>query len=179
MNDTASSSRAQIWVATIGLVGVLGGAVIANWDRIFPNNPEPSPTPVVTPTPNPTPLPASTPTPVPTPTQRPDPSPPASDVIAGRYLMDHQRNRVIVVSRIAGANYRIEEPSSPWPWSGTATFDGTNLSGLAEFTQSLATMKVRGVRRGDGSIVIEYEFLTRGDGSPGAGKIDRHIWYPD
>jgi hypothetical protein len=53
MNDPA---KVQITVATIGLVGVLGGAMIANWDRIFPPPPSPTPRPtatVVGPTPSP------------------------------------------------------------------------------------------------------------------------------
>jgi len=35
MASTSTSSRVQIVVAVIGLLGVLGGAVIANWDKIF------------------------------------------------------------------------------------------------------------------------------------------------
>lgn len=32
---TGNSSRVQIWIAVIGLVGVLGAATIANWDKLF------------------------------------------------------------------------------------------------------------------------------------------------
>jgi hypothetical protein len=36
MASESTSSRVQIVVAIIGLLGVLGGAVIANWDKIVP-----------------------------------------------------------------------------------------------------------------------------------------------
>jgi len=35
MSSENSSYKAQILVAVIGLVGVLGGALIANWDKLF------------------------------------------------------------------------------------------------------------------------------------------------
>ena len=31
--------KAQITIAAFGLVGVLGGALFTNWDKIFPNEP--------------------------------------------------------------------------------------------------------------------------------------------
>src|SRR2546429_256794 len=38
-----SGYRLQITIALISLVGVLGGAVIANWDKLFPPSPNPVP----------------------------------------------------------------------------------------------------------------------------------------
>jgi hypothetical protein len=35
MSSDSKSYRVQIIVAVIGLVGVLGGALIANWDKVF------------------------------------------------------------------------------------------------------------------------------------------------
>jgi uncharacterized protein YecT (DUF1311 family) len=36
------SSNTQIWLAIIGLIGALGGAVIANWDKFVPQTTVPS-----------------------------------------------------------------------------------------------------------------------------------------
>jgi len=85
---------------------------------------------------------------------------------------------VIVVTHLQSNEYRIEEPTSPWPWEGTARIDGGQLSGQAKFRNSLATMRVEGVIRGDDSIVIRYVFITGSDGKPAAGRIDNHVWYP-
>jgi len=35
-DKSSSNSNTQTWLAVIGLVGALGGAVISNWDKIFP-----------------------------------------------------------------------------------------------------------------------------------------------
>lgn len=94
-----------------------------------------------------------------------------------KYLMDKQSNRVIIVTHLQNNRYRIEEPSSPWPWEGSATIDGGQLTGEAKFRNTLATMRVEGVVRGDESIVIKYKFITGSDGKPSAGRVDNHIWY--
>ena len=101
---------------------------------------------------------------------------PSSDV--KNYLMDNQPDRVIIVTHRYNSEYRIEEPSSPWPWQGTATLDGGQLSGEAQFRNSLATMRVEGVVRKDGSIVIQYIFKTDDSGKQSGGRIDNHVWYP-
>jgi hypothetical protein len=36
MADGKKISRTQIIVAIIGLIGALGGALIANWDKVYP-----------------------------------------------------------------------------------------------------------------------------------------------
>ncbi|MHC4573808.1 MAG: hypothetical protein ACYS76_06705 [Planctomycetota bacterium] len=95
-----------------------------------------------------------------------------------KYLMDKQPNRIIIVTHLQHNNYRIKEPTSPWPWEGVATIDGGQLTGEAKFRNSLATMRIEGVVRGDESIVIKYKFITGSDGKPSAGKVDNHIWYP-
>jgi len=43
--DKDPSYRTQIIIALIGLAGVLGSALLANWDKLFP--PKPPPTPAV------------------------------------------------------------------------------------------------------------------------------------
>ena len=107
-----------------------------------------------------------------------DPDNGDSDVFKVRkYLMDNQSNRIIMVSHLQNNKYRIEEASSPWPWEGKATIDGGQLIGEARFINSLATMRVEGVIRGDDSIVIEYKFITGSDGKPSTGRIDNHVWY--
>lgn len=51
MTDTQSNHRVPIAIAIIGVVGTLGAALIANWDKIFPPPPQPVSTvaPAVTP----------------------------------------------------------------------------------------------------------------------------------
>jgi hypothetical protein len=93
--------------------------------------------------------------------------------------MDKQGNRIIIVSRLVGNEYRIEEITSPWPWTGTVKLDGSRLSGRAHFPKSQATMKVEASLRGDGSIDVNYHFITKGDGSLADGRIDHHIWFPE
>ncbi len=43
MTDEKKSHKAQITVAAIGLVGVLGSGMLANWDKLFLNNEPPQP----------------------------------------------------------------------------------------------------------------------------------------
>ena len=98
--------------------------------------------------------------------------------LSDKYLMDNDSGRVIIVTYLGDSKYRIEEPSSPWPWEGTAVLDGGNLSGDANFRNSLARMRIEGIRRGDGTIIIQYKFITDDNGNPANGRIDNHIWYP-
>ncbi len=93
-----------------------------------------------------------------------------------KYLMDKTSSRIIIVTHLQYNNYRIEEASSPWPWEGVATIDGGQLTGEAKYRNSLATMRVEGVVRGDESIVIKYKFITGSDGKP-LDRVDDHIWY--
>lgn len=95
-----------------------------------------------------------------------------------KYLMDRNPDRIVIVTHLEPNKYRIEEPSGSVPWEGLATIDGGYLIGDARFTNSLATMKVEGVVRGDESILIEYKFITKADGKSAAGKVDNHVWYP-
>lgn len=111
-----------------------------------------------------------------TPSTIPPETVPTPDV--KKYLMDNQPTRIIIITRLQHNNFRIEEPSSPWPWEGTATIDGGQLIGEAKFRNSLASMRVEGIVRGDGTIVIKYKFITGSDGKPSAGRVDNHIWYP-
>lgn len=101
--------------------------------------------------------------------------PPATDT--RKYRMDNLDHRIIIVTHLQNNRYRIEEPSSPWPWEGEAKIDGGQLIGEANFRNSLASMKLEGVERGDKSIVIKYKYITDSNGSP-SNRVDNHIWYP-
>jgi hypothetical protein len=101
-----------------------------------------------------------------------------SNLLVASYWMDNLPNRVINITPLGGNGYRVEESSSPWPWEGTVNLDGGKLSGDAKFRTSLATMRVEGTVRGDGSIEIQYKYITGDDGKPAGGRIDNHIWYP-
>ena len=46
-----TENKTKITIAIIGLIGILGGAFFANWDKIFQPSPEPLPSPAPTPTP--------------------------------------------------------------------------------------------------------------------------------
>ncbi len=48
-----TENRTKITIAIIGLIGILGGAFFANWDKIFQPSPEPLPAPSPEPTPTP------------------------------------------------------------------------------------------------------------------------------
>jgi hypothetical protein len=98
--------------------------------------------------------------------------------ISGKYLMDQLGHRVIVVTQLSNSDLRIEEPSGSWPWRGTATLDGSLLTGETRFVDSLASMRVEGQVRSDGSIAVRYIFITDSEGKPADGRIDTHIWYP-
>jgi len=51
-----NGSKTQVIVAVLALIGVLGGAVLGNWDKLFHQNPPPMPAPTTTPaSPSPTP----------------------------------------------------------------------------------------------------------------------------
>ena len=49
MSSEINGSKTQIIVAVLALIGVLGGALFANWDKLFNQNqgPTPKPTPVI------------------------------------------------------------------------------------------------------------------------------------
>ncbi len=104
--------------------------------------------------------------------------PPKTPVVGvKKYLMDNHAHRIIILTHLQNNKYRIEEPSSPWPWEGTATIDGGKLIGNANFRNSLASMRVEGVVRGDESIEVKYKFITGSDGKPSAGRVDNHVWF--
>lgn len=98
--------------------------------------------------------------------------------VSGQYLMDNLTHRAIVITQLSDTNYRIEEPSGSWPWEGTARLDGDAIYGEARFINSLASMKVKGSLRSDGSIAVQYTFTTDSEGKPAGGRMDNHVWYP-
>ena len=104
--------------------------------------------------------------------------------VSGLYYMDGMAHRRIIITHLTDMIYRIEEPSSSWPWDGSAIFDGKLLFGITKFKGGRGTMMVRGRLRGaDGSMDIEYVFMTDADGNlaskigPNHGRVDRHVWY--
>jgi hypothetical protein len=99
--------------------------------------------------------------------------------ITGTYLMDKLQNRVITITNINEneIDYRIEEKTSPWPWEGMAQLTGLKLSGEAKFIKGNDKMRVEGLVREDGSIVVRYIFLTDEPGNNPSGRVDNHIWY--
>jgi hypothetical protein len=105
--------------------------------------------------------------------------------ISGRYLMDGYSHRVIVINYIADDIYRIEEPTSPWPWSGCGFLYNRTIFGIVRFRENGSSMMLNGKLRSDGSIFIDYVFMTDTYGSllqkigPGRGRIDKHIWYKE
>jgi len=158
VNEERHTYKVQIIVAVIGLTGVLGAAIFANWDKVFENN-------------------SSNPS-----AQNQQKDKTSKEIISGisgRYVMDKQITRIIIISKLVGNEYRIEEITSPWPWTGTAKLDGSKLSGRAHFPKTQATMKVEESLRGDGSIDVSYRFISKGDGSLADGRVDHHVWYPE
>ena len=111
---------------------------------------------------------------------RPQPMPPdspATDPVAGTYLMDGQQDRRVSIVATGGNRYRIEENSAQYPWIGTATVSGSQLIGDAHFPKSSATMRVEGNIGQDRSISVEYHFIRKADGSDGTGVVHKHVWY--
>jgi hypothetical protein len=103
--------------------------------------------------------------------------------IGGRYFMDGNPGRVIMITPLEDDLYRVEEPTSPWPWSGAAKLTRSWIDGIARFDKHLGTFMIHGEERSDGSIKVSYVFLTDKDNrlldkiGPGGGRIDNHIWY--
>jgi hypothetical protein len=142
----------QVWAIVTILVAIIGAYATIN---VKPNEPPPSGVSVPAPE-----------------------NDQGSGSISGKYLMDQLEYRVIVVTHLSGSNVRIEEPSGSYPWRGTATLDGSLLTGEARFVDSLASMRIEGQIRSDGSIAIRYIFITDSEGKPENRRIDNHVWYP-
>lgn len=160
MSSEKSSGRVQIWVAVISVVGVLGAAVVANFDKIAASISGAASTST----------PRTETTPAPT-------RPQTTDPLVGNYQFATDPNRLIKITALSGDRYIVEEPVlTAWPWKGTVTREGNRLTGLAEFPKSKATMRIVGEIRTDGSIVVEYKFITKGDGSIGEGVVHPHVW---
>ena len=153
MTSDKSSSRIQIIVAIIGIIGVITAAAISNWDKINPSRQVIIDPPV-----------------------KEEPIEKA-DKISSIYT-DIEKKRVIQLKRISENNYTIEEPGTPWPWKGEAKINGVEIIGWARFPKSKASMDVKGLINNDGSINVRYEFITKGDGSPAKGRVDNHVWFP-
>lgn len=100
---------------------------------------------------------------------------PCGPSITGTYLMDGNPARVITVGHIAGPDYQIGEATSPWPWSGRASFKDGFLSGECHIVPDGEWMRVEGNLRPDGDIEVNYVFLTGPGGAP-TGRVDHHVW---
>ncbi len=151
MTDGKSSGKTQITVAIITVVGVLGAAGLANLDKISA-------------------LLAGAPESEPPVTQA------ETRALEGSYMFETDASRLIKIHHLGNDVYEIEEPIGRWPWSGTAELDGRKLTGFGRFIETKATMDVIGELKPDGTITVEYHFLTRGDGSSAEGRVDRHVW---
>lgn len=116
----------------------------------------------------------------------PLPKPPetaqSSPVVVRRqtFLMDNQPGRIIILNHVAGNEYRAEESSSPWPWSGNVILDGGKLTSKEPITfrNSNTTMRIEGVKRSDGAIEVSYTYVTAANGSSADPRVDYHVWYP-
>ncbi|MGD2100191.1 MAG: hypothetical protein PVG35_21670 [Desulfobacterales bacterium] len=104
--------------------------------------------------------------------------------ISGLYFMDRDPGRRIVITHLTDVIYRIEEPTSPWSWDGSAIFDGKLLFGIAKFKANRGSMMIKARLRGaEGSLDAEYVFITDAQGNfatkigPNYGRVDRHVWF--
>ena len=103
--------------------------------------------------------------------------------ISGRYFMDGNPGRVIMIAHLGDEIYRVEEPTSPWPWSGAAVLRNNWFDAIARFRNNDATMMLHGKVRSDGNIEISYIFTSDENNNlnakigPGRGRVDNHIWY--
>lgn len=99
-------------------------------------------------------------------------------LIAGKYLMDGNPGRVIVISSDGKNSYTIGEPTSPWPWSGTIMLNGDEVVGQAWATSSKATFTLDGEVLKDRRIAIAYRFITDTTGADSRGRVDNHVLVP-
>lgn len=144
---------ARITVALIGVIGVIGTILVAILPHILPPNDGGNSGGSQTPA-----------TPV--------------DTLSGRYSMDEDLGKIMIISHSSGNMYNIGQPSGAWPWEGTATLDGGHLLGNCMSTTSPATFVFDGVVLGDRSIDAGLRFITDANGNPAGGRVDRHRFMP-
>ncbi|NLX49038.1 MAG: hypothetical protein GXY82_04025 [Methanospirillum sp.] len=113
--------------------------------------------------------------PVTSPVPTTNPSPPT---IEGRYLMDGNPGRLIVISSDGGNAYSIGEATGSWPWDGNVILDGDQIIGQAFEKNTPASFKLEGTVLDDKRIVIAYKFITDGAGRDATGRVDDHILTP-
>jgi hypothetical protein len=154
--EDKNSAKVQIIVAVIGLVGVLGTAIFSHWDMIVRNTENSIPKP-----------------------EGKNDTTETRDIVSGRYAIDKNNNRIIVISKSGSNKFRIEEITGRWRWTGYVKLDGSMFSGKVYYRRSQATMEVIGSLRGDRSIDVTYRFLTKRDGTLADGRVVRHIWFPE
>jgi len=119
-NSDKGNPTIQILVAVLGLVGVLGGALIANWDKVFPRaEPQMAPAPAKTDAPKPSPS--------DTPRRSPATAPPAvrSVNISGVWR-DVNVGTVYQVSQ-DGQSFRFSGTHPTFESSGVGTIRGHTL----------------------------------------------------
>jgi hypothetical protein len=152
MNDNRKSSRTQIIVAVIGVMGAIAVAVVSqlDWNGSSANGfREPANTKQVKQT----------------------------DPLDGFYVRDGLANSpVLKITPIGGHEYKFEVFNHSWPWEATVRLSGSDLTGYGRFPKSKATMNFKGRIGSDGAIYSEYHFITKGDGTPANGRVDNHIW---
>lgn len=100
-------------------------------------------------------------------------------VLAPVYRVDDDPRHPINVRHSIGSRYEIEDTKWAWPWTGSISLDGDNLSGSGSFLKSKATIRVRGKVQPDKRIAVEYVFVTLDGGEDAKGsRTDRHVWHP-
>lgn len=156
MNDKPSSHRTQIIVAIITVVGGIVTAIVANidWGGDGPNSTSTNPDSGV---------------------YQPQP---VADSLVGFYERDglEGSSPILKITHVGGNEYKLVVTNHRWPWEAAVKREGFKLVGHGWFPDSESTMTFVGEIQGDGSISSEYRFITKGDGTPANGRIDRHIW---
>ncbi len=158
MSEEPSPHRTQIMVAIITIVGGIVTAIVANmeWGSNGSNS-------------------ISTAPGSDSGVSQPQP---AADSLVGFYERDGLggSSPILYVAHLGGNEYKLLVTNHGWPWEAAVKRESYELVGHGWFPESKATMTFVGEIQGDGSISAEYRFITKGDGSPANGRIDRHIW---
>jgi hypothetical protein len=101
--------------------------------------------------------------------------PAATAGIEGRYAINGARSDLVVIRRLDGDRYAVENPGN---WSGVGVFDGRNYYGVFRYpadSRHGSMAKVVGIHRGelqrDRSIKVHGSFGPE-EGGPALGQFD-------
>lgn len=98
------------------------------------------------------------------------------DTLSGRYSMDNDMSRIIIITSTGGNYYTISQPDGAWPWRGTGTLNGDQFTGTAASTVSPASFRIEGTVSKDRSIDVNLVFIKNSDGTDATGRVDHHIF---